>query len=67
MGQVKALAVGSVNIQGNDGNGQQFPLWNMPFRKFEEGDFLDIPFPDTYNKKISKKAALSAAFCMTDS
>jgi len=34
----------------------------MPFWEFEEGGFLDIPFPDTYNKKKSKKAALSAAF-----
>ena len=27
----------------------------MPFWKFEEGGFLDIPFPDTYIRKKAKR------------
>lgn len=34
----------------------------MPFWKFEEGGFLDIPFPDTYNKKKSKKGCPFGGF-----
>lgn len=47
----------AIIIQGNDGNGQQFPLW-----KFEEGDFLDIPFQDTYNKKKAKRLPFRRLF-----